>query len=86
VLNQAPVRSSRPSAAADALTRIGVLALPIIVQRNDHQDALGTGLAVTELHPNGKAAEEVRALWAWVKTKLDAGSLDQNQPPVAAAG
>jgi hypothetical protein len=31
---------------------IGVLALPYIVTRNDHQDALGVGLAVSEFAPD----------------------------------
>ncbi len=48
VLNQAPPRGNRPSEAATALNAAGVLALPIIVHRNDHQDALGAGFAVTE--------------------------------------
>jgi chromosome partitioning protein len=85
VLNQTPVRSNRPSDAAAVLHERGVLALPYIVQRNDHQDALGAGLAVSEFAPNGKAAEEVRALWAWVKNKLDGASLD-DQVPIAANG
>ena len=70
VLNQAPAGSYRPSKAAATLNAVGVLALPYIVQRNDHQDALGAGLAVSEYAPGGKAANEIRALWAWVKHKL----------------
>jgi chromosome partitioning protein len=71
VLNQAPAGSYRPSKAAETLNAMGVLALPYIVQRNDHQDALGAGLAVSEYAPAGKAAHEIRALWAWVKRKLE---------------
>src|SRR6516164_5871721 len=41
ILNQAPPRGYRLSEAAAALNAAGVLALPYIVQRNDHQDALG---------------------------------------------
>jgi len=84
VLNQAPVRSYRPSQAATTLNKMGVLALPYIVQRNDHQDALGAGLAVSEFAPDGKAAEEIRALWGWVKRKLKNRSLDNKR--AAAAG
>jgi chromosome partitioning protein len=86
VLNQAPARSRRPSEAAAALNKIGVLALPYIVERNDHQDALGAGLAASEFAPEGKAAEEVRALWAWVKRKLENGSVDSELAPLRAAG
>ena len=71
VLNQTPSRSFRLSEAARALDRWGVLAQPHMVQRNDHQDALGAGLGVTEFAPDGKAAGEIRALWAWVKTCMN---------------
>ncbi len=70
VLNQTPSRSFRLTEAANALNMWGVLALPYIVQRNDHQDALGAGLGVTEFASEGKAAEEIRALWAWVKKRM----------------
>jgi chromosome partitioning protein len=70
ILNQTPSRSFRLSEAANALNMWGVLALPYVVQRNDHQDALGVGLGVTEYAPAGKAADEMRALWAWVKKRL----------------
>src|SRR5262249_58550677 len=86
VLNQAPVRSYRPSQAATTLNKMGVLALPYIVQRNDHQDALGAGLAVSEFAPDGKAAEEIRALWGWVSQKLTMGLAGHESAPVRAAG
>jgi len=86
VLNQAPAHNRRPSEAAAALNRIGVLALPYIVERNDHQDALAVGLAASEFAPDGKAAEEIRALWAWIKSKLENGSFPGELAPVAAAG
>jgi chromosome partitioning protein len=59
------------------LNATGVLALPFIVQRNDHQDALGSGLAVTEFAPDGKAAQEIHSLWRWVWEKLTAESIDR---------
>jgi chromosome partitioning protein len=86
VLNQTPARSFRLSEAAQALNSMGVLALPYIVQRMDHQDALGTGLGVSEFNPEGKAAEEIRALWTWIKAKLDSGADTHDQNPIAAAG
>jgi chromosome partitioning protein len=85
VLNQAPARSFRLSEAAMALNNVGVLALPYIVQRNDHQDALGAGLGVTEFAPDGKAAEEIRDLWRWVWKKLTARSFGHVQAPIRAA-
>jgi chromosome partitioning protein len=77
VLNQTPSRSSRIDdaaaslgSAATALDLAGLVAQPHITMRNDHQDALGKGLAVTEYAPAGKSAEEMRGLWQWVERRL----------------
>ncbi len=77
VLNQTPLRSQRIDAAASllddaamALDLSGLVAQPYITMRNDHQDALGRGLAVTEHAPAGGSAEEMRRLWAWVERRL----------------
>jgi chromosome partitioning protein len=86
VLNQAPVRSNRVSEAATALHAAGILALPYIVLRNDHQDALGAGLGVTEYNSCGKAAEEVRDFWHWVWKTLTAESIDHGSTAIRAAG
>ena len=86
VLNQTPARSFRLSEAAMALNAVGALALPYIVQRNDHQDAMGAGLAVTEFAPDGKAAEEIRSLWSWIWKQLTAGSFTHEQTPIRAIG
>ncbi len=85
VLNLAPPRGYRLSEAAAALNAAGVLALPYIVQRNDHQDALGAGFAVTEFAPDGKAAQEVRDLWRWIWKQLTAEPIDRGQAPIRAA-
>jgi chromosome partitioning protein len=77
VLNQTPVRGGRVEGAAAALSDtatelndMGVLALPFIVLRNDQQDALGAGLAVTEYAVGGNSSDEIRGLWQWVSKKL----------------
>jgi chromosome partitioning protein len=73
VLNQCPPPPSpRTSAYAAQLRALGVLAEPGIIHRVDHQDALATGLGVTEFAPGSQAAEEVRALWAWIDGKMRA--------------
>ncbi|KMO44984.1 cobyrinic acid ac-diamide synthase [Methylobacterium tarhaniae] len=70
-LNQCPPgRSSRATEAASGLSMFGVLAEPPLAQRADHQDAIAAGQGVTEFAPDGKAAEEIRALWAWVDRKM----------------
>ena len=70
VLNQTPVRSFRTREAERALGLISSVAGVSIVSRNDHQDAQGIGLGVTEYDPNGKAADEVRKLWKWLDNRL----------------
>jgi chromosome partitioning protein len=71
VLSQTSVRSHRVNRTATDLNQMGVLALPYIVQRNDQQDALGLGLAVTEYARDSKSADEIRALWRWVWARLN---------------
>jgi chromosome partitioning protein len=83
VLNQTPPRYQ--AGEAEPLNQLGVLALPFIVLRNDHQHAIAAGLGVTEFAPNGKAAQEIRALWTWARQKLESASVP-SRPRVAAAG
>jgi chromosome partitioning protein len=79
ILNQTPIRSQRNNYAADAIGDAAardlhdVLARPFIVMRNDHQDAIAAGLAVSELSPFGKSADEIRDLWRWVDTRINGG-------------
>ena len=68
-----------------ALNAAGMLALPYIVERNDHQDALGSGFGVTEFAPDGKAAAEIRSLWLWVWQAMTAETNDHGQVPIRAA-
>ena len=86
VLNQTPIRGHRISNAATALGDEAaldipdILAQPFIVMRNDHQDALNAGLAVSEWAPAGKSAEEMRDLWHWVETRLYGSAAVEEQP------
>jgi chromosome partitioning protein len=66
VLNQAPAKSYRVRDTQDALMLLGIVADTPIVMRNDHQDAIGRGLGVTEFNFNSPAADEIRRLWAWI--------------------
>jgi chromosome partitioning protein len=85
-LNQTPIRGHRIGQAATsladeaALDLADVLAQPFIVMRNDHQDALNAGLAVSELAPAGKSAEEIRGLWHWLEGRLHDGVAAEEQP------
>ena len=86
MLNQTPIRGQRIGNAATslgdeaALDLSDVLAEPFIVMRNDHQDALSAGLAVSEYAPAGKSAEEIRSLWQWVGTRLNPAVIADEQP------
>ena len=82
MLNQTPIRGQRIDNAANtlaeeaALDLAEVLARPLIVMRNDHQDSLASGLAVSEFAPNGKSTEEIRGLWHWIETRLNISATD----------
>jgi chromosome partitioning protein len=87
VLNQTPIRSAARLAGAESLLSdeaaldIGdILAKPLIVMRNDHQDALSAGLAVCEHAPGGKSAEEIRALWQWLDARLGNVAAASDEP------
>ena len=81
VLNQCPssYRSSRASESAKDLTRLGVLAEPILGARMDFQDAISAGLGVTEYAREGRAAQEIQALWGWIRAQFTG---TQSQAPV----
>jgi chromosome partitioning protein len=37
----------------------------------DFQDAIAIGLGVTEYACEGKAAQEIEALWGWIRAQMD---------------
>lgn len=90
VLNQTPIRGQRITTAAStlgvaaALDLADVLAQPFIVMRNDHQDALSAGLAVSEYAPAGKSTDEIRGLWQWLEARLNIAVSADEQPIVSA--
>jgi chromosome partitioning protein len=86
VLNQAPPRGYRISEAAAALNAAGVLALPYVAQRNDHQDALGAGFGITEFAPEGPAAREILSLWQCIWNRMTAESIVREQVQIRATG
>jgi chromosome partitioning protein len=78
VLNQCPpnYRSSRTSESAKGLTRLGILAEPPLCARMDFQDAIEAGLGVTEYARGGRAAQEIEALWNWIRTQFEPARSD----------
>lgn len=85
VLNQCPAtyRSTRTSESAKGLTHLGVLAEPMLTARMDFQDAMGAGLGVTEFARGGRAAQEIVALWSWIRGQLAAGESGASAHKVA---
>ncbi|WP_267177820.1 ParA family protein [Sneathiella aquimaris] len=73
ILNQTPpqtaAKGGRVREAAQVLLQMGTLCPVPVVARVDYQDADGLGLGVTEFNPSGKAASDIRALWAWVENR-----------------
>jgi len=78
VLTQAPVgRGSSEAAvvneARKALRVYGLSVAPTVIRyRMAYQHAFSSGLTVLEYEPSGAAANEVRALFQWVRGELDA--------------
>ena len=81
VLNQCPpnYRSSRTSESAKGLTQLGVLAEPTLCARTDFQDAIEAGLGVTEYARGGRAAQEIEALWSWIRAQFES---TQSEAPI----
>ncbi|HLH11136.1 MAG TPA: ParA family protein [Methylovirgula sp.] len=73
VLNQCPAmqESQRVSDGAAALETMGGLLRPLVGARVDYQEAARAGMGVTEVDPDGKAAEEMRQLWTSLKRRLN---------------
>jgi chromosome partitioning protein len=76
VLNQTPPKSFRVRDTAEGLKVLGMLAEVNVVLRNDHQDTIGTGQGVTEVNPEGAAADEIRRLWTWIDQRIKGGLQD----------
>ena len=70
VLTQTPARGHRSREAELGLAVLGTSAPTLIVARTAFQDAQGAGLGITEYEPEGKGAEEIRELWAWLARQL----------------
>jgi chromosome partitioning protein len=61
----------RTSQSAKGLTHLGVLAEPTLCARMDFQDAIEAGLGVTEYARGGRAAQEIEALWSWIRAQFE---------------
>lgn len=68
VLSACPPRAPELAEARDALAAYGLPVAPMeVTERRAFARAIASGRAVTEFEAEGKAAAEIRALWAWLK-------------------
>ena len=51
--------------------KLGILAEPMLSSRIDYQDAVAAGLGVTEYAGEGRAAQEISALWTWIGAQFE---------------
>lgn len=76
LLNQCPPaqQNARVELGVKALQDMGALLTPLVSSRVDYQEAARLGLGVSELHPDGAAAQEMRELWNSIKRRLKKGA------------
>ena len=71
VLSACPPRAPEVAKARDALATYGLPVAPVeITERRAFSRAVATGRAVTAFEADGKAAAEIRALWAWLQKEM----------------
>jgi chromosome partitioning protein len=72
ILSACPFRAPEIVETRAVLTaRYGLPVAPIdVTDRRAFARAIATGRAVTEFDSHGKAAEEVRSLWRWIKEQI----------------
>ena len=71
VLSAGPFRAPETAESRPILSDYGLRVAPVtLTERRAFARAVATGRAVTEFEPDGKAAEEVRTLWPWLKEPL----------------
>ncbi|MEI2802492.1 MAG: ArsA-related P-loop ATPase [Trichococcus flocculiformis] len=82
VMSKAKLGTQLLVATMAALSEHGAVCQTIIQQREPYAKAAFTGSTVLEDEPKGKAADEIRELWYFVKSRLD----EQTKPIKPAKG
>lgn len=71
ILNACAARGPEVTQAREVLQKHGYPVAPVTIgDRKAFSRAIITGEAVTEFDPQGKAAQEIIALWRWIKKQL----------------
>lgn len=85
VLSAAPSRAPEIAETREALGEYGLPVSPaVITDRRAFSRAVASGRAVTEFEGEGRAAEEIRALWKWTKGQYE--QADRTSPVQPARG
>lgn len=72
ILNAAPIRSRSVEEAREVVEGMGGKVAPVILcQRAAYGHSVIAGQTAQEFEPDGKAAEEIDALWRWIKAEMD---------------
>lgn len=75
VLSACPFRAPEIAETRVVLEGFGLPVAPVaITDRRAFARAVATGRAVTEFDSGGKAAEEIRSLWQWIKEEMHHGN------------
>ncbi len=70
VMNACQPRCEETALSRSVLETYPFPIAPVAIgQRQAYVRAMSTGRAVTEFEPQGKAAEEMRALWRWIESR-----------------
>lgn len=78
VLSACPFRSPEIAETRAVLKDYGLPVCPSdITDRRAFARAVATGWAVTEFEANGKAAQEIQALWKWLKEQVAGAQIDR---------
>lgn len=74
LLSACPFRAPEIAETRAALQAFGLPVAPVdITDRRAFARAIATGRAVTEFDSEGKAAQEIRSLWNWIKEQVNHG-------------
>jgi chromosome partitioning protein len=72
VLNACPARAPEVIEAQEALAVYGLPIAPVTIgDRRAFSRAVASGRAVTEFETDGKAAQEIRKLWQWIRQYIN---------------
>ena len=75
LLSACPFRAPEIAETRAALQAFGLPVAPVdITDRRAFARAIATGRAVTEFDSEGKAAQEIRSLWNWIKEQVNHGT------------